>query len=258
MVAAEIDRESPRSESGAGSESVPRRVKWDDTVRIIREFSGVKPTDRVLDVACGDGILAFEIARHCAYLTGVDVSEGMIALASERAIEAGANNVSFQVGDAANLELPDGTFDRVFCRLGVHHFSDPAKALQEMVRVVKTLGHLIIADIISSEDPSWREAHNRIEHSRDPSHQGMLSPRQIRALLEGAGLSLENVTHWQTRRRFTEWMRLVDADKSMIERTHRLMQEAAKKKSTDLDIAISGNSIEFTHRWMACLALKLN
>ncbi len=212
----------------------------------------------MLDVACGDGALAFEVAPHCAYATGVDISDGMIALAWERTIEAGTKNVSFQVGDAMHLELPDATFDRVFCRLSIHHFSDPALAVSEMMRVLKTPGHLIVADIVSSEDPAWREARNRIERSRDPSHERILSPRELGALLEDAGLSLEKVTHWQTRRRFNEWMQLVDADKPTIDRTRRLLQEAAKKKSTDLDIAMRGNNIEFTHRWMACVALKLN
>ena len=258
MVSAEIDKKRERHESDRRSGPEPRRAKWDDAVRIIREFSAVGGRDRVLDVACGDGILAFELAPHCAYLTGVDISESMIALASERAIEAGANNVSFQVGDAEQLEFDDGTFDRAFCRLGLHHFRDPLKALHEMKRTLKSPGHLIVADLVSSEDAAWREAHNRIERARDPSHHIMLSPRQLRAIIADAGLSQENEMHWQTPRRFTEWMRLVDADKHTIERTRRLMHDAAKKKTTDLDITTRGNNIEFTHRWMACMALKLN
>lgn len=257
MTTAAIDKEAPGSFPGRESDSASRRVTWDDAIRLIRQFSEVKAKDRVLDVACGDGGLAFEVARHCAYVTGVDISESMIALAAERTIEAGAKNVSFQVGDAAHLEFADGTFDRVFCRLGIHHFADPAAAIHEMMRVLRTPGQLIIADIVSSEDPAWREAHNRIERSRDPSHQRMLSRRELVHLLEDAGLSIEKTTHWQTRRRFNEWMRLVDADKSVVERTRRLLQEAAKKKTTDLDIATRGNNIEFTHRWMACVALKL-
>ena len=258
MTTAAIDKEPPRPDAWGEPNPAPRRVKGDDAVRVIQEFSEVKPKDRVLDVACGDGVLAFEVARHCAYLTGVDISEEMIALASERAIEAGAKNVSFQVGDAVHLEFPDGIFDRVFCRLGIHHFRDPLVVVREMMRVLKTPGHLIVADIVSSENPAWRETHNRIEHSRDPSHERMLSRREFGVLLDETGLSVEKVTHWHTRRRFHEWMRLAGADKPTIERTRRLIQEAAKKKSTDLDIATKGNNTEFTHRWMACVALKLN
>jgi len=258
MITAAISKETPGAPLWRETGSASRKVKWDDAVRVIREFSGVKSNDRVLDVACGDGVLSFEVARHCAYVNGVDISESMIALAAEHTIEGGAKNVSFQVGDAAHLEFPDGTFDRVFCRLGLHHFEDPAAAVREMMRVLKTPGHLIVADIVSSEDPAWREAHNRIERSRDPSHQRMLSPRELGNLLADVGLSIEKVTRWQTRRRFNDWMRILDADKPVIERTRRLIQEAAKKRSTDLDIATKGNNIEFTHRWLACVALKLN
>ncbi|GAB4323462.1 MAG: class I SAM-dependent methyltransferase [Candidatus Zixiibacteriota bacterium] len=232
-------------------------IRWDDVARAIREISGLRPTDRVLDVACGDGLLAFELAPHCAYVRGVDLSDSMIALAAERTIESGVPNVSFQVGTVETLEFEDASFDRVYCRLGLHHFAEPRVALNEMIRVVKKPGHIILADLVSSEDPARRDAHNRIEKSRDPTHVAMLSPRQMRALVAESGLSLEREVMWETRRRFNDWMRLIGADKGRIDRTRRLMLEAARRGSTDLKISGGGNSLEFSHRWMVMLTLAL-
>jgi ubiquinone/menaquinone biosynthesis C-methylase UbiE len=181
----------------------------------------------------------------------------MIALAAEHAIESGAQNVSFQIGDAEHLEFDDGSFDRVYCRLGLHHFSEPARAIREMVRVVKKPGHVILADLVSSADPSAREAHNRIELARDPTHVKMFSPRELRLLVDACGLSLEQEKSWQSRRRFADWMRLVGADSGRINRTRRLMMDAARRNSTDLDISGGENSLEFTHRWMVMLTLAL-
>lgn len=248
-VRRELDRQA---EARAGM-----MVRWDDVSRVIREMSRLKPTDRILDVACGDGVLAFELAPHCAYVTGIDISDSMIALAAERTIESGVANVSFQVGSVEHLEFPDASFDRVFCRLGLHHFADPKAALDEMIRVVRKPGHIIVADLVSSEDPDRREVHNKIEKSRDPTHVSMLSARQMRALLADCGLSIEREMTWDTRRRFNEWMRLVGADKGRFDRTRRLMLEAARKETTDLQITGGENSLEFTHRWMVALTLAL-
>lgn len=257
MVREKVPKEEVRREFDRQADARGRRVGWDDVARIIREFSGLKPVERVLDVACGDGILSFELAAHCAYVTGIDLSESQIALAAERSIEAGAKNLTFVEGDAEQLELPNASFDRVYCRLGIHHFQSPLRVIAEMVRVVKKPGHIILADLVSSENPAVREAHNKIERARDPSHVEMLSPLQIRALLAESGLTLEREVAWETRRRFDDWMKLIGAEKGTFDRTQRLMLEAAKKKTTDLEIDGRGNSMEFTHRWLAVMALAL-
>ena len=257
MARENIPKEEVRREFDRQADVRGRRVGWDDVNRIIREFSGLKGTDRVLDVACGDGILSFELAKHCAYVTGVDLSDSQLALAAERSIETGAKNLSFVQGDAEHLNFPNDAFDRIFCRLGLHHFSDPGRVVDEMIRVVKKPGHIVIADLVSSDSESLREAHNKIERSRDPAHVEMLSPRQMRTLIVESGLTLEREITWETRRRFDDWMRLVGADKGTVERTRRMMLDAAKKKSTDLDIEGRGNSMEFTHHWMAISTMAL-
>ena len=257
MVDDRVDKDAIRNEFDRRADSGERSVAWNDAIEIIADFAQLKPTDRVLDVACGGGTLTFQLASRCAYAAGVDLSENMIALASEHEIETGVDNVSFQVGDADSLEFEDGSFNRVVCRLGLHHFSDPARALREMTRLVTTPGYLIIADLISSEGQASRDAHNRIERSRDPAHVCMYSPKQVAEMFEGLRLTVERKRAWETRRRFRDWMKLADADRGSLERTRRMMIEAAKKKSTDLDIAIHDKVIEFTHRWVAWSALKL-
>lgn len=234
-----------------------RQAAWRDIARLIREFAPPKPTDRILDAACGDGGLTVELAQLCAYASGIDLSEDMIAAAMERMISSGLDNLSFQVGDVSRMEFPDGSFDMVFCRLALHHFPDPAQALREMRRVLKSPGRLILADIVASEDPARREAHNRIEKSRDPSHQAMLSPRQLREIVKEAGFSIEQEQTWSTRRGFEDWIKRVGPTKGAAERTRRLLKEAATRKSTDLDIAVRGKAIEFTHRLLGVDAIKL-
>jgi len=249
----EEPRRSPAPSPGAADKPADLR----DVTRLIREFSGLRQTDRVLDVACGDGALTFELAQHCGYAAGVDLSEDMIAQAVERMVLSGLNNLTFQVGDAVHLEFADGSFSRVFCRLALHHFSDPSIALSEMWRVLSSPGHLILVDVVSSEDPVWRENHNKIEKSRDPAHVAMLPPSRLRELVIDTGFSIEREQAWRTRRQFDEWTKRVAADEGAVDRTRRLLKEAATRKTTDLDIAVKGKAIEFTHRLLALAAIKL-
>jgi SAM-dependent methyltransferase len=111
--------------------------------RVYREIvtlAGVEPGDAVLDVGCSSGYLARKLAAAAGpdgRVTGVDPSEAAIAHANQRA----AGTITFTVGVAQRLELPDEAFDTVTCTLALHHV--PARqrsaALAEMYRVTKPL-----------------------------------------------------------------------------------------------------------------------
>jgi SAM-dependent methyltransferase len=88
-----------------------------------------------LDVGCGTGALSEVVLGRAApaSLTGVDPSEAYIAQAAER---LAGDNVTFRVGDAAALPLPDASVDRVVCGLVLNFVPDPGAALREMRRVL--------------------------------------------------------------------------------------------------------------------------
>jgi SAM-dependent methyltransferase len=106
----------------------------------------VSPGERVLDVACGTGIVARRAAARGADATGVDLNAQMleVARAAEPAIE-------WIEADAADLPLPDNTFDRVFCHQGLQFFADPSAAIREMRRVLAPGGRLAVS--------VWRPSH---------------------------------------------------------------------------------------------------
>jgi ubiquinone/menaquinone biosynthesis C-methylase UbiE len=107
------------------------------------------PGERVLDVACGTGLVTFDAARRVAvgggHVVGIDISAGMIGVAMRRAVARDLAGVSFQRMDAEFLEYPDASFDVVLCALGLMYFPDPARALAEMRRVLKPGGRLVVA-----------------------------------------------------------------------------------------------------------------
>ena len=104
----------------------------------------IQPTDQVLDIATGTGEPGLSIARLASHgaVTGLDLSEGMLAVARENAAHQGLTNYTAVAGDACALPFPDQHFDAVSCRMGFMFFPDMLLAAQEMCRVLKPGGRL--------------------------------------------------------------------------------------------------------------------
>lgn len=101
---------------------------------------------RILDAGCGDGVLAVELSRRGADVTGMDRSDDMIAAAKAR---AEAENVfpHFEHGEAAALPFADGTFDIVTAVTVLCFVKDADQAVREMTRVLKPGGRLVLGDL---------------------------------------------------------------------------------------------------------------
>lgn len=101
------------------------------------------PAQRVLDVACGTGILARELAPRTGpqgLVAGLDVAPGMIAVARRL-----APGIDFREGRAEALPWPDGSFTAVVSQFGLMFFEDRRGAIREMARVLVDGGRLAVA-----------------------------------------------------------------------------------------------------------------
>jgi ubiquinone/menaquinone biosynthesis C-methylase UbiE len=98
------------------------------------------PGGAVLDIATGTGTIALSLAKDGSSVMGIDLTEGMVEVASAKAAEQGLSNASFSVGDAEKLGFPDATFDTVTCGLGIFFLPNQQQALLEWKRVLKPGG----------------------------------------------------------------------------------------------------------------------
>ena len=120
---------------------------------------------RALDVACGTGDLAFEIAGRIGpegLVVGSDFSERMLELARAKAempahAGAGRAEVRFELGNAMSLPYDDSSFDAATVGFGARNFADLERGLSEMARVVKPGGRVVVLEITTPTRPplSW-------------------------------------------------------------------------------------------------------
>lgn len=158
----------------------------------------VGPGKRVLDVACGTGIVARKAALligTCGRVTGLDINEGMIRSAKYFAEQDGIMSIEWQQGDAVCMPFEDADFDIVLCQQGLQFYPEPLTTLKEMARVMIPGGMLAISIWRELERyPCFKAFAQAIEsllgkEAAEPFHAScsLAGRPEIRALLSEAG-----------------------------------------------------------------------
>lgn len=144
----------------------------------------VEPGQAVLDVGTGTGVLIPQLLRAVGpsgRIVAVDLSSKMIEAAQQKDFPP---RVTLLQADVHHLPLPDADFDRVICNAAFPHFEDRARSLQEMIRVLRPGGLLVISHPIGREavNARHRKAGGPVGEDRVPAADAM------RRLLHEAGL----------------------------------------------------------------------
>lgn len=126
-------------------------VKLGYTFEVLRRYK-VGPGARVLDVACGGGLLSLPIARAGYRVEGVDLAEGALEVARQR-VPDGAD-ATFRLGDATALDADEGTYDAVLLFDMLEHVEEPARVIAEAVRVVRP-GGLVLFSTFNRTPLAW-------------------------------------------------------------------------------------------------------
>ena len=157
-----------------------------------------QPGDRVLDMGTGPGEPAITLARIVGAdgrVTGIDLSENMIAIAQRVAHARGAGNVDFRTMDCGDLKLADASFDGVVSSFGFQIFTDPGAAAREARRVLRPGGRIAVSVWSTGDRVPWIHAivGPMLEHA-EPDETGYIptpyetgGPGEMVAFLEGAG-----------------------------------------------------------------------
>ncbi len=124
------------------------RAQLEPAQSLMLDMAALQPGERVLDVACGTGLVSFRIVDAVGAtgaVVGTDISGEMIETARRHAAERGVDNATFERFDAEDLQLEGEPFDAALCGLGLMYVPDPVKALAEMRRWLKPGGRAAAA-----------------------------------------------------------------------------------------------------------------
>ncbi len=151
------------------------------------EVAGLEPAMRILDVSSGQGTQALFYAREFGVrVTGVDLSPRMIAAAQEKTALAGlARRIKFIPGDSQKLPLEDNKFDAVINECAVGIPDDSQAVLNEMVRVAKPGGAIVI------HESTWKTNLSQEEKDELSERYGTtpLAQQEWRDMLQKAGVA---------------------------------------------------------------------
>lgn len=164
---------------------------------LTRRALAAAPGERGLDIGCGVGFLACELAREVGavgQIVGVDSSAEMIEAARARAQREGlAERVAFVIGDATRLDFPDAAFDFAVAVQVYLYVVEIERALAEATRVLRPGGRLVIVDT-DWDSCVWltadRERHRQVLEARLRELGQPHLPPRLPALLRSAGLAV--------------------------------------------------------------------
>jgi len=131
--------------------------------RIAVDLAGVRPTDVVVDVACGTGDLAIAFARaNPRCVIGIDFTYEMLPIARAKINNQKPNlkNPHLVNGDALSLPLADGSADVVGIAFGIRNMTEPAAALREARRILRPGGRLVILEFSLPSNRLMRRLYN--------------------------------------------------------------------------------------------------
>ena len=177
-----LDQFTRQAEPFARAQAIRNQEALDRIVAL----AGAGPQDTSLDVACGPGLLACAFARVVRHAVGIDLTPAMLEQARKTQAEQGLENLTWHQGDVTALPYPAEHFSIVSSRFAFHHLLDPLAALNEMKRVCKPGGRIVVADMAPAAEKA--DALNVEERLRDPSHVRAMPVEELRTLFSQAGL----------------------------------------------------------------------
>ena len=154
-------------------------------LNLMLKLSDPGKEDVILDVACGPGIIACEYAKLVSHVTGIDITPSLIERAKSVQKEQGLDNIEWKVGDVSNLPFNDESFSIVMTRASFHHIVDRKRVLEEMIRVCKIGGKVLIVEVTPHNDK--KEAFNHVEKLREPSYTNAWTLEELTKTMKELG-----------------------------------------------------------------------
>lgn len=199
---------------------------------------------RLLDIATGGGHVANLLAPQFKSVVALDLTDEMLKGAQQFIESNGHTNVSFTQGDAENLPFAADSFDTVVCRIAAHHFTNVAKFVKEVRRVLEKDGLFILIDNVSPEQDEYDTFYNFIEKKRDPSHHRALKKTEWLSLMEKQGLQLQSCFTFDKQFNFNWWCDMMNVSENDRKELTEYMIAAPKEMKEFFCIEVQDDHVQ--------------
>lgn len=245
-------REEFKNQAGSwGKSEISPHLQW------VVDHLDLRPHLEVLDVAAGSGLLSRAISSRVKRVVALDITPEMLAQGRSEASRLEITNISFEQGAAEDLPYLPASFDMVVTRFSVHHFKSPAAVIQEMCRVCRDGGELVVIDIVAPEDEKLAASYNSVERLRDHSHTRALSLSGLKQVVENAGVKIIHNYSREVENSVDEWLDFTHTKASTRQQILELLQQELKGVGeTGMRPFFNENELMFMHTWGVIVAAK--
>ncbi len=225
-----------------------RSEVYGPATEMMLDLADLRTGNRVLDVAAGTGDQTLLAARRVGpngYVLAIDISTNMLNTATDAVRRAGLTNVETRIMDAENLDLDADSFDSVICRLGLHTFPNPPKAMGEMRRVVKPGGKVAVLVRSTAEKNPYEGVPNTVAHRFGSTKPRMFrhgEHREREDAFRNGGFPIVSVHAVTTHHRFSSSVEVIRSMKDEIigQRIAKLRDAEREQAWTEIEQQLRG------------------
>jgi ubiquinone/menaquinone biosynthesis C-methylase UbiE len=230
----------------------------DNRLTTLQRMIAESPAPRwAIDLGTGAGFTAFAAAERAALVVASDVTREMLLETRRIAGDRGLSNVAPCHNRAEELPFASNSIDLVTCRAAGHHFTDLGAAFDEIHRILKPGGSLVMADSVSPEDDDLALWYNDVELRRDFSHVENRKVSVLLQMLEGRGLKVVEQYDERTYMMFNDWVeRTATPESEVISLRQDFLNAALQTRETFL-IERQGDDIAFAWPSLVFRAVKI-
>jgi SAM-dependent methyltransferase len=178
----------------------------DDSLELVKRLTAAGTYRWTVDLGTGAGFTAFAMMEFSQRVLATDPTLPMLQQARRLGQERQLGNLMLCQNVAEALPFAGNSLDLVTCRVAAHHFASFAQSLDEIHRVLKVGGALVMADSVAPEDEAVAEWMNDVELRRDFSHIKDRQVPEIEAMLAGRGLLIVQQEHVRIYLQFNDWV----------------------------------------------------
>jgi len=226
---------------------------------LLAERAGLRPGERVLDVAAGTGASLVPAAQRVGAtgsVVGLDLAPGMVDRLRELIARLGIENAEALVGDAESLPFQDETFEAVICGFGLFFFPDADRALGEIRRVLRPRGQLALStftragsdsmDAIWAQIAAFMPVPPAVDHRRRFDEVSYLRDAFARAVFEEVTveaspfeLEFPDIDTWLS------WLRSMEFGQHVARMTPGVLEEFRRSAASDFLRQTGGPHVRF-------------